>query len=57
MFGTLSGRPVVVMQGRFHYYEGYDPAQVTLRDPAGHICGPWEVADPRSLPSMGGAHV
>jgi purine-nucleoside phosphorylase len=30
IFGTLAGRPVVVMQGRFHYYEGYDPAQITL---------------------------
>lgn len=30
VFGTLSGRPVVVMQGRFHYYEGYDPAQIAL---------------------------
>lgn len=34
-----------------------DPAQVTLLDPAGHIGGPWEEADPRSLPAMGGAHV
>jgi purine-nucleoside phosphorylase len=30
ILGTLNGRAVVVMQGRFHYYEGYDPAQVTL---------------------------
>jgi purine-nucleoside phosphorylase len=22
LFGTLSGKPVVCMQGRFHYYEG-----------------------------------
>jgi purine-nucleoside phosphorylase len=29
IFGRLSGRPVVVMQGRFHYYEGYDPLQIT----------------------------
>ena len=24
IFGTLGGKRVVVMQGRFHYYEGYD---------------------------------
>jgi len=29
IFGTLSGKRVVVMQGRFHYYEGYSLAQVT----------------------------
>jgi purine-nucleoside phosphorylase len=30
LFGDLNGRPVVVMQGRFHYYEGYEPVQITL---------------------------
>lgn len=29
LFGTLAGRPVVVMQGRFHRYEGYDLQDVT----------------------------
>jgi purine-nucleoside phosphorylase len=29
IFGTLEGKNVVVMQGRFHYYEGYDLKQVT----------------------------
>jgi purine-nucleoside phosphorylase len=29
IFGTLSGKPVVAMQGRFHYYEGYTLQQVT----------------------------
>lgn len=28
--GTLGGVPVIVMQGRVHYYEGYTPAQVTF---------------------------
>ena len=26
--GTLSGKPVAVMKGRLHYYEGYDIADV-----------------------------
>ena len=28
--GTLGGKPVCAMQGRFHYYEGYDIRKVTL---------------------------
>ena len=28
ILGTLNGRAVVVMQGRFHFYEGYDPQQI-----------------------------
>jgi purine-nucleoside phosphorylase len=30
IFGTLSGKPVVVLSGRFHYYEGYTPEQVVF---------------------------
>ena len=29
VFGRLQGKPVVVMEGRFHCYEGYAPAEVT----------------------------
>lgn len=28
--GTLEGKPVIMMQGRFHYYEGYTMKQVVL---------------------------
>ena len=30
IFGTLAGKQVVVMQGRFHFYEGYSLQQVTF---------------------------
>ena len=30
VFGTLSNKSVVIMAGRFHYYEGYSMSQVTF---------------------------
>jgi purine-nucleoside phosphorylase len=30
IFGILSGKKVVAMQGRLHYYEGYDMKQITF---------------------------
>ena len=30
IFGRMGGKPVIAMQGRFHYYEGYDMKTVTF---------------------------
>lgn len=30
IFGRIKGKPVIAMQGRFHYYEGYNMQQVTF---------------------------
>ena len=30
IFGTIAGKPVIAMAGRFHYYEGYSPEDVVF---------------------------
>jgi purine-nucleoside phosphorylase len=30
IFGNLNGKKIIAMQGRFHYYEGYSPMEVTF---------------------------
>jgi purine-nucleoside phosphorylase len=30
ILGSLGGKPVMAMQGRFHYYEGYEPRELTF---------------------------
>jgi purine-nucleoside phosphorylase len=30
LFGTIEGKKVIAMQGRFHYYEGYDMDQIVF---------------------------
>lgn len=53
VIGYLEGKPVLVMQGRIHYYEGYTMGQVTL---------PVRVMERLGIPSMivtnaaGGVH-
>ncbi|HZI00997.1 MAG TPA: purine-nucleoside phosphorylase, partial [Flavisolibacter sp.] len=30
IFGTISGKPIIAMSGRFHFYEGYSPEEVVF---------------------------
>lgn len=30
LFGTIGGKKIVAMQGRFHHYEGYSTAEITI---------------------------
>ena len=30
IFGSIGGKPVIAMSGRFHYYEGYSPEEVVF---------------------------
>jgi purine-nucleoside phosphorylase len=39
VIGTLVGQPVLVQQGRTHFYEGYDMAQVTFAIRLMHLLG------------------
>ena len=39
IIGTLDGAPVIAMQGRFHYYEGYPMDKVTFHVRVFHLLG------------------
>ena len=39
VYGTIEGKRVICMQGRFHFYEGYTMAQITLPIRAMHQMG------------------
>ena len=39
IYGTLEGKQVIVMSGRFHYYEGYNMQEVTYGIRVMHLLG------------------
>lgn len=39
IFGQLGGKQIMAMQGRFHYYEGYDMKQITFPIRLMHLLG------------------
>src|SRR4051812_34450520 len=30
IFGSIAGKPIIAMAGRFHFYEGYSPEEVVF---------------------------
>ena len=38
IYGQLEGRQVLAMQGRFHYYEGYNLQQITFHGRQDDLC-------------------
>lgn len=39
IYGTLEGKKVIIMQGRFHLYEGYTPVDITFPVRVMHLLG------------------
>src|SRR5207245_7792391 len=52
LFGTLAGRGVVAVQGRFHRYEGYTLQQIALPEPALRRVGAGTLVVPKARGAM-----